>query len=102
MVGMRMGDIDRGQSLSGGGDPVGEFRGLRIGQESIDEKRIRSAVYQGRRVRDPFQIILARRHALGRARASTYEQLPLEGRVGLGLSSHRRRAPVCFMTYALS
>jgi len=55
---MRMGDIDRGQSLSGGGDPVGELRGLRIGQESIDEKRIRSAVYQGRRVRDPFQIIV--------------------------------------------
>jgi hypothetical protein len=88
MIGMGMGDIDRGQALAGRGDPISQFPRLRLREESIDQQGILFAMNQRGRVRHPFQLVFARRRALGRAGAPADEQLPLQGLVALRCLGH--------------
>src|ERR1700730_4947208 len=73
--------------VAGGKDPIGQFLGLRVRTRMYRRAR-RPARRIGRRVRQPFQVVLARRGTLGRAGALMDEQLPLKGRIAVGLSGH--------------
>jgi hypothetical protein len=73
MVRVPMRNIDGRETPFRGGNPVGKLRGLLIREKGIDQQCLALAVNQRCRISDPFQIIIARRCALGRACTAAYE-----------------------------
>ena len=73
MVGVAMRNIDGRETPFRNGNPVGELRGLFVGEKCIDQQRVPLAANQRCRVGHPFQIVSARWRALSGARALAYE-----------------------------
>src|SRR6266571_2276911 len=88
MVAVAVGDIDSGQVLAVRFDPLYQSVRLLDGEKGVDEDGVALTVDEGRRVRRPHQLFLARWQVAGNAPASCHEHVPVKLQVSRFDVSH--------------
>ena len=88
MVTVAVGDVDRGQVLAVRFDPLHQGARLLDGEKGVDEDGVPLAVDEGRRVRRPHQLFLARRQVAGDALAYCHEHVLVQRHVSRFDVSH--------------